>query len=132
MQRDTKQGSSARWSGKLILAMFVVTSSLPIVGKLYDAYRSHRATRNDDPVKAGASPRSSERSQVAQDKQETHHKTSRQDEPAKTSMAARPSGTWLVHVKAPEKPDGNLEASRNPPASSIQKPEAPIREVVGQ
>jgi hypothetical protein len=123
MQRDRKQGPSARWSNKIILAMVVVTSVLPIIGKLYDTYRSHRATRNDDPVKIGASPRSSEHSQVARDK------TSRL---TKTRMAARPSGTWLVHVKLPEKPEANLKASRKQPTGSIDKPEATTREVAGQ
>ena len=132
MQRDRKQGSSARWSGKIILAMLVVASSLPIIGKLYDTYRSHCATRKDALVKAGASPRSSEHKQVAQDKPEMHHKTSCQDEPAKTSMAARPTGTALVHEKAPEKLEADLKARRNPPASPIQGPGATTRAITGQ
>ena len=132
MQRDRKQGPSTRWSGKLILTMFVVTCSLPIIGKLYDTYRSHWATRKDALVKAGASPRSNEHKQVAQDKPEMRHKTSRQDEPAKTSMAARPTGASLVHEKAPEKLEADLKARRNPPASPIQEPGAATRTIVGQ
>jgi hypothetical protein len=46
------------------------------------------------------------------------------DEPAKTSQALTPGGQRLVHLKAPEKRNTNLKASRKPPTGVIRKPEA--------
>ena len=93
MQFHRKQVGSARPSTRIILTLFAITCAVPIIGKFY----------------AGCSRPS--------------HRIAGADEPAKTSQALTPSGQRLVHLKAPEKPEANLKASRKPPTGIIHKPE---------